>query len=233
MKKKCIIAGWLGLTCLMIWLAAAPAARATTESLTIQEILDTMKRNNRTIQDMTCLFVKTITKNGKAIPETRMRLRYIKEPEVIHLEFINRFPGQKCLYVQGENKGKLKIRPSGFMKFMTLDLDPSGDTAMEESLDPVTAISFNSVIRNFELFYQEALKNPAVKASVQTDVPEDNERYHLLTIQSDSGEYLNMFVHPKTCLPYKIHYKHGSDMATYIYQDVVQNTHIERSDLTI
>lgn len=230
MKRKCDIAGWLGfLVCVLM---AGPVHGAT-ESLTIPVALETMKQSNEMIRDMTCIFVKTITKSGKSFPETQMKLNYIKEPEVIYLEFINRFPGQKCLYAEGENQGKLKVRPSGFMKFTTLNLDPEGDMAMVESLEPVTAISFNSVIQNFELFYTESLKVSNVAISVKTDVSEDNDLYHLLMITSDSGEFFNMYIHRKTCLPYKIQYKRGTDMATYVYKDMACNTHLNRSDLNI
>ncbi len=202
---------------------------------TVPDVIQKMRKSNSDVQDLTCLFVKEVNKGGKKIPKTSMMFKYLKKPETIFVEFINRFKGQKCLYIKGENNGKMIVRPSGFMKFMKVKINPAGKQAMAESLNPITEMVFDSVIDNFETSYDLSLTDDKFKAEFQKNVTEDGGLFHLLKIASDSkkDEYIYMHINRNNFLPYKIRYKSGDNTATYTYKNLVLNKNLKKSDFTI
>lgn len=161
-----------------------------------------------------------------------MNFKYLKEPVTIFVEFLNRHKGQKCLYVEGENEGKIVVRPSGLMKFMKLKLDPLGKQAMEEDIDPMTSMGFDFVISSVEQWYQSSLVSPAVRADFLRDTPMDGGLYHLLKIVSETeGDgYIHLYVNRDTYLPYKVSYKIENNGAVYTYKNLQTNTHLTRDD---
>ena len=221
----------LCLSLLILLFVHVPVVHSSTEE-TISDVILKMRENNSKIHDMQCLFVKEITKKGKKFPQTQMTFKYLKEPETIFVEFLNRHKGQKCLYVEGENGGKIVVRPSGLMKFMKLKLDPSGKQAMEEDIDPMTSMGFDSVISSVEQWYQSSLTGPSLRAEFLRDTPMDGGLYHLLKIVSDTEDdgYIYLYVTRDTYLPYKVSYKIENNGAVYIYKNLQTNTHLTRDD---
>lgn len=225
---------FLSLTITFLWLILAPWA-SFADQASVPEILHKMRENISRVGTMTCIFKQEVVKAGKAIPAAQMEMKYLQEPETIFLEFLTPNKGQKCLYVKGGNQDKMLVRPSGFMGFMTLKLDPAGETAMKESLDPITGMGFNAVLDTFEAFYRTALSSKQYGTAFVMDVQEDGKPLHLLKIDSnqESGNYLHLYIDRESYLPYKVRYKKEKDLATYTYRNLSTNGELDKKAFEI
>lgn len=201
---------------------------------TVSDVIVKMKESNAKIHDMQCLFVKSIVKNGKQLPPATMSLKYLKEPETIYIEFLDRYKGRKCLYVKGENNGKIVVRVPGLMKFIRIKMDPRGKQAMEEDIDPMTNMGFGSVIDSVEQWYQISLTAAGFKADLLKDTPVDGGVYHLITIgaATEQDGYLHLYVDRDTYLPYRVSYRLEDNSAVYTYKNLQSNTNLSRDDLS-
>lgn len=202
---------------------------------TIPEVLQKMRTCSSEVQSLKCLFVKEVSKEGKEIPKTSMTFRYKKDPETIFLEFVDRHKGQKCLYVKGENKGKMVVRPPGVMKFMKVKVDPTGEKAMAESLGPIMNMAPESIVQNIEAFYNQSLADERFKAAYEENVAEDGGLFHLLKIASASeGDgYIYIHINRDSFLPYKIKLRYGNNKAIYTYKDLELNKSFTDKDFKI
>lgn len=223
--------GFLAAICMMFVLSAP--AYASTEA--IPDVIKKMRSSASEIKDMKCIFTKKITKKGVIIPETAMEFRYLKSPETLYVEFLNRYKGQKCLYIKGQNDGKMIVKPSGLMSFMKLNLDPTGELAMEESLDPMTGMDFNSTISALEELLKKGQAQPGGKAEFIKDIKDGDQSFHLIKCfsTSDKNVFFHMYIDRQTFLPRKIQYKDGNNMATYVYSDIAVNSGLNEKDVTI
>lgn len=214
---------------------AVPELAVKAVEETVPDVIMKMRESSAKIHDMQCLFIKNVVKEGKKIPETRMEFKFMREPEMIYLTFLNRFKGQKCLYVKGENSGKIVVRPSGMLKFMKLKLDPLGKRAMAESLDPMTGMGFDHLIDSIYQWYAASLRDNRFKAEFIRDQALDGGSFHMIKIASDSEEdgYIYLYVDRDSYLPYKLSYKREDSTATYIYKNLVTNINLAGEDFKI
>lgn len=205
------------------------------ENLSIPEVISKMKLENSKISDMKCVFVKKIYKNGKIIPETSMTFKYLKSPETLFVEFINRKKGQKCLYVRGQNDDMLIVRPPGFWKIITVKVDPAGEKAMEESLSPMTGMDFGSVIANFEKLYTAVSTNDKVIKEYTENIQHRGKTLHMLKIESDKKDngYFYMYIDPSTFLPYEISYETAGNNAIYTYKNLEINPNLDDDEFKV
>lgn len=221
------------LSALILFFALYGTAVSSTDNFA--DIITRMRSSASQIKDMKCLFSKKIVKNGESFPETTMEFKYLKSPESLFVEFINRFKGQKCLYVRGQNEGKMAVKPAGLLGIMKLNIDPNGDLAMEESLDPITGMDFASTITTFENLLKKNSANPDAKAEFIRNINEGNQKFHMIKCYSasDSNSYFHMYIDQESYLPRKIHYKAGNNMATYVYSNVSINCGLGEKDITL
>lgn len=228
-----MVPGKTVLSALIFFLVLSGTAVSSTDNFA--DVITRMKANASQIKDMKCIFSKTIVKNGVSFPETTMEFKYLKSPETLFVEFLNRYKGQKCLYIRGKNEGKMAVRPSGLLGIMKLDIDPSGELAMEESLDPMTGMDFSSTISVLEDLLKNNSNNPDSRAEFIKNIGEENQKFHMIKCYSasDSNSYFHMYIDQETYLPRKIHYKAGNNMATYVYSNVSINCGIGEKDITL
>lgn len=201
----------------------------------VAQTMERMKQASAAITDMNCVFSQTITKEGRQIPETRMDLRYLKSPETIYLKYINRHEGQECLYISGQNDGKLLVRPAGLLGFMTFNIDPAGDTAMEECLEPITALPFHAVISEIDRWVETARDIYGVESRIERNVMDGDRLCDLLKISDTNQDgFAEIYIDPSTGLPCKIRQqKNPANSALYKYENLRINTGITASQLAI
>jgi hypothetical protein len=141
-RKICALAATATLLVPVVSLAEGPGRDP------VRDLLLQMKDRYETIAHMQCRFTKEVTIDGRKVPRTSMLFRFRKSPETIYLEFLNRHRGRRCLYIRGENDGKMIVRPEGLLQLMTLSLDPMDEKAMQESSEPITRMGFGPHHRN-------------------------------------------------------------------------------------
>lgn len=201
----------------------------------VPEVITKLKESNSQIRNLECLFIKDVVKDGIRMPETQLNFKYVKEPQMIYLEFMNRYKGQKCVYVKGENEDKMVVRPSGFMKFMKIKLDPKGKKAMAEDIDPVTSMGFDSIIDIVEESYNLSVKDASISSEYIENVSIGDGKFNLIKIYSNNSDddYIHLYLSQKSFLPYKVSYKMQKNSATYTYENLVTNINLAGDDFQI
>lgn len=113
------------------WLAEATARLAATDSYTAvfhkQELLEEKLSREETI------FFK------------------FKKPFKIYMKWIEKpHRGRESLFVQGENRNRIKAREGGFLGLFTVNLDPMGETVMRENRHPITDAGLENLVKLME-----------------------------------------------------------------------------------
>lgn len=197
-------------------------------------VIDKMKEAYLEINDMKCLFIKRITKQGKEFPETSIIFKFKKNPETTFLEYLNPHKGRKCLFIKGENDNKMIVRPDGFWHFMKIKMNPLDKRAMEEDLDPITKMGFKSIIKVVEEWYQKSLTNPLILVDFKKDFIEDDIlAYRLHIKEKNSSNFLLLLINKQTFLPYKFQYNYDSNCAIYIFKNVSKNCNLRDEDFEL
>jgi hypothetical protein len=99
------------------------------------------------VKDYTGTFLKTEDVNGKII-EQSMALKVRENPFSVALKFNSPYRGRQVIYVEGENDGKMLVKPEGFKAIVgTLSIDPHGDQALAENRHPITQAGLSSMVR--------------------------------------------------------------------------------------
>ncbi len=112
----------------------------------------------RTVRDFTCRLVKRERING-ILQDHQYIDMWVREashaaqpagiPFSIYMRFLapRKVAGRRVLYVDSRNNGRMLVRNGGkHFDYVVVDLDPYGETAMDESLVPVTQCGFNQIL---------------------------------------------------------------------------------------
>lgn len=216
---------------LVALLAAGPSQASGLEDA--HRLLGQMKAANARIVDLKCTFLFQVTKNGRPFPLHRTVLRWRTEPETIHMTYLEPNKGRTVLYVKGQNDGKMRVRPDGFWRFLTVSLDPAGERAMEKAVDPLTAQGFPNIVKTAEEILARAEKDPAIRVAVEWDVPGRNGLTARLCIVGPEVGELVLLVDQATSLPYQIIKAKGRDGATYTYDDLQLNPGLPEAEFSL
>jgi hypothetical protein len=77
-----------------------------------------------------------------------MALKVRENPFSVALKFNSPYRGRQVIYVEGENDGKMLVKPEGFKAIVgTLSIDPHGDQALAENRHPITQAGLSSMVR--------------------------------------------------------------------------------------
>ncbi len=197
-------------------------------------LITDMKSSYADLVHMQCRFTKDIVIEGRNIPRTVMLFRFKKTPKTIYLEFLNRFEGRKCLYIEGENDNKILVRPDGFLQFITLNVDPLDDRAMAESTEPIMEMVFGPIIESVDKWLRKSLTDQRVKFDLRDDYLENGRPYIRLFGKWDAGDdFLLILIDRKTFSPYKLEYRHGNNYGHFLYEDIEINGGLTDSDFEI
>ncbi len=83
------------------------------------------------------------------VREEQRNERGLISPLSIYMQFLapKKVAGRRVLFVEGRNDNKLLVRNGGkHFDYVVVEIDPHGDTAMDESLVPVTQSGFNQIL---------------------------------------------------------------------------------------
>jgi len=112
----------------------------------------------RTVRDFTCRLIKRERING-ILQDHQYIDMWVREevrqggrvvvPFSIYMQFLapRKIAGRRVLYVDGRNDGKMTVRNGGkHFDYVVVDIDPYGESAMDESLMPVTQVGFGQIL---------------------------------------------------------------------------------------
>lgn len=101
------------------------------------------------VDNYTAIFHRLERVDGKMIPEETAYLKF-KQPFKVYMKWINPFKGQESLYVEGANHNKVRVRGSGLAELITVNLEPTGALAMENSRHPVTDAGLEVLVKKID-----------------------------------------------------------------------------------
>ncbi|MEX2111890.1 MAG: DUF1571 domain-containing protein [Pirellulales bacterium] len=111
-----------------------------------------------TVRDFTCRLTKRERIHGILqdynyidmwVREEQRNERGLATPLSIYMQFLapKNVAGRRVLFVDGRNDNKLLVRNGGkHFDYVVVEIDPHGETAMDESLVPVTQSGFNQIL---------------------------------------------------------------------------------------
>lgn len=211
----------------------SPGGEDPTSLPLAQQLVQSMSKATQSTVDMKCLFRAQIIKEGEPLPEQRIILRFRKSPETIHVTFLEPHEGRKALYIRGENDGNVKVRPNGLLSGFVFSLDPMGDLAMGESIDPITEQGFPRIVRLAQELVTRTENDPSCTIEIDTNIVIANRSLILLSYHRGTQEKISLFVDKATHFPYRIDKRSGNNSAVYFFEDIVTNVGIPGSEFEL
>lgn len=110
-------------------------------------------RTFQTVQDYTCLFIKTEQVNGRLQPENVMTMKVRNQPFSVYMKWHSpkTLTGQEVAYVAGRNNGMMRVHATGFrgaIGFISMDLrDPR---AMENNRHTINEAGIGNLITRLQ-----------------------------------------------------------------------------------
>ena len=108
------------------------------------------------VDNYTAVFHRIERVNGKLIPEETAFLKF-KRPFKVYMRWINPLEGQESLYIEGANNNKVLAHGTGLTKLITVNLNPTGSMAMENSRHPITEAGLEVVVKKIGANLQRGL----------------------------------------------------------------------------
>lgn len=108
----------------------------------LQETEDALAK----VDNYTAVFHRTERVNGKLVPEETTFLKF-KRPFKVYMRWINPSKGKESVYVKGANNNKIRAHDAGFTKLITVNLNPTGAMAMENSRHPITDAGLENLVK--------------------------------------------------------------------------------------
>jgi hypothetical protein len=121
------------------------------------KLLELCRRNyDRQVRDYTCTLIKQERINGKVGEVQHANVKFLDEPFSVALHFVKNVPiGERVLYVQGRYDNQMLVKPKGWLGnvFGTVQREPDGPQARQNSLQPISNFGFaNSIDRLLEVY---------------------------------------------------------------------------------
>ena len=101
---------------------------------------------------------------GKKRVKHQLSLKVRETPFSAYLRYENPHKGREAIFVSGKNSDKMLAHGTGIEAIVgTLELDPSGDRALEESRYPITNIGMRNLLELTIAQWNSELNVPGVK----------------------------------------------------------------------
>ncbi len=150
---------WACLACLAIsFCSLAQETNHVTQEANLEQWLCETEQALTNLDNYTTLFHRIEFVGGKTIPEEVVLLKF-KRPFKVYMRWIKPSKGQESLYIQGVNDNKIRAHGSGVIALVTLNLDPNGSQAMENSRHPITEAGLHNLVRTIASNIRKALQS--------------------------------------------------------------------------
>lgn len=97
----------------------------------VYSLLDDAIRRFNNVSDYTCILEKKVNKCGVIFYDSEIYMKYRKPAQYYFKWKAGKFKGQEVIYVEGKNNNHLVTHSGGFLRFITLYLNPEGRIAMK------------------------------------------------------------------------------------------------------
>ncbi len=138
------------------------------------------RRIAREVKGYRCLLKKQERLAGKLKPSELIEAQFREDPFSVYLNWKEGTRlAQRVLYVKGENKDKLLVKPAGLAAIIGIvERDPEGDEAKQSGRYPMTEFGMKYGIERTLLFWKKAQKEKALTITYLgvRKVPELNDR---------------------------------------------------------
>jgi outer membrane lipoprotein-sorting protein len=128
------------------------------ESVGLEKHLQETEQALAEVDNYTALFRRVEFVDGKLLPEEVTVLKF-KRPFKIYMRWISPSKGQESLYVQGANNNKVRAHAGGLEGLLTVNLDPNGYLAMENSRHPITEAGLHKLVDRIASNIRRALRS--------------------------------------------------------------------------
>jgi len=192
------------------------------------------------VSDYTCRFHRTELVEDRFVVERNTVLRF-KKPKSIYLRITEgKNKGVVTVYIEGENEGKMLVRPKGILGILKLKLDPEGDRAMENSRHSIRDAGIGHILQLVEDNYEKwkSTGRGAITYLGVQDLPEG--RFHVVKAVFPKGEgyygqVIDIRFDSDSFLPVKIRVVDWEDrlVEEYEYTDIKLNLDLTEEDFTL
>ncbi len=115
------------------------------------KIISTIKGVLSDMDSYSFLGKKRIFKNGKYLPEERMKVEIARKSKKVHIKWVGRVKrGQEVWWPAEEGDDRILARGPGWKRIFKVKLDPLSPRAMKDSLHPIYEIGFDYMVKMFE-----------------------------------------------------------------------------------
>jgi len=96
------------------------------------------------VKDFTCRFIKRERIDGRLGRPQEIEVRFLDRPYSVAMRWRKNAPiGDRALYVEGANDGKMLVRPKGLLSLVgTIRRDPDSEQVMANTLRPINRFGF-------------------------------------------------------------------------------------------
>lgn len=115
------------------------------EAISLEKWLQQTEKALTNVESYTAVFHRIERVDGKLIPEEVTILKF-KRPFKVYMKWIRPSKGQESLYVEGANQNRIRAHGSGLKGLVTVNLDPTGALAMENSRHPITEAGLHHLV---------------------------------------------------------------------------------------
>lgn len=148
---------------------------------------------------------------GKKRVKHQLSLKVRETPFSAYLRYENPHKGREAIFVTGKNNGKMLAHGTGIEAIVgTLDLDPSGDRALEESRYPITNIGMRNLLELTIAQWNSELNVPDVKVRYFPNAKVGNVECRVFESSYDKKHkgvkfhMTRMYVDKKTAFPVRV-----------------------------
>lgn len=148
------------LVSLLLWsglLAHGGDTRAQ-ESVDLDNRLQETEQALAKVDNYTAVFHRIEFVDGKLIPEEVTVLKF-KRPFKIYMRWVTPSEGQESLYIKGANKNRIRAHGNGLVGLVTVNLDPTGTQAMENSRHPITEAGIHNLVAKIAANLRRGLRS--------------------------------------------------------------------------
>jgi hypothetical protein len=127
-------------------IASAPYIWAQ-ERNDIKKWIEEAEQFLESVDDYTAVFYRQTQVEGELKEKETMLLKF-KKPLSVYMKWIEQpHEGRELLYVEGENKNRVKIHGKGLLSAITINIDPRSTLFMKSSRHPIMEIGIDYITK--------------------------------------------------------------------------------------
>ena len=206
----------------------------------LEDLLEQAVSAYSQVSDYTCLFDRTELVGDRLVVAKNSVFRF-KKPKSIYLNMKEgKNKGVVSVYIEGENEGKLIVRPKGVLGVLRIKLDPEGKRAMEDSRHSITDAGIGQILQIVKDNYGRWKSSGLGTVSYLGEVDQPGGSAHAVkaVFPEGAGYYghvIDIHFDSRSLLPVKISVLDWENrlVEEYEYRDIMLNPNLTDEDFTL